>query len=158
MTTNPKENHRMTTEERPTKALVAELRAQLAALTAARHDALMDLRTSEDRRKVFDADPEARCLAECTAAIDALKAAYQAASRRSSYGTPGWVDPFDTTRPAALSNPVGRVLLHLAARYNQQVGAIPPPVPERPEGQQLVSVPAHVAEQLNRMPMEAWER
>lgn len=152
---------------RPSKALVTELlrelrteRGRAGAFQRAREDALMDLRTSEDRRKVYDADLEAKCLAECAAAIDAMTAAREAASRnQGGYATAArWSDAEPERRPPALGDPIGRVLLHLAARYQQEVGAIPAPVVERPEGQQLVSVPAHVAEQLHRMPMAAWDR
>jgi len=149
----------MTDPARPTKALVAELREQLDRRERQLADTSMDLRTSEDRRKVAEAiDREAKALAGCTAAIEAMLAAEREASRNqsSSYGylqaTPAYQQP----RPEALDSPIGRILLHLAARYGVAVEATLPPERD-PSGQRLVSVPAHVAEQLQTMPYEAFQ-
>jgi hypothetical protein len=157
-----KENTAMPTEPRPTKAQVTELRELLERRERQLQEATMDLRTSEDRRKeLLAGDLEARCLDQCVRAIEAMRAAEAERNRnQSNYGYATLSSSYADRdpRPEALGDPIGRILLHLAARYGQAIGAIPPPPPPERAGQQLVSVPAHVAEQLERMPMHVWEQ
>lgn len=160
--TNPtKEHTAMPTEPRPTKAQVTELREQLAR----REQQLHDLQREHDAagqtvRDLMHGDLEARCLDQCVRAIEAMRAAENQRNRnQTNHGFAtihSYADP--SPRPEALGQPVGRILLHLAARYGQAIGAIPPPPPPERAGQQLVSVPAHLAEQLERMPMHVWEQ
>ena len=160
--TNPDDYEASVLATRPTKAMVTEL---LQTLRDERANARMVQRQAEGvEAKLRDAelgDLEAQCLDRCVRAIEAMRATEAERNRNrarqydfatvSSY-------PDHDPRPVALGDPIGRILLHLAARYGQAIGAIPPPPPPERAGQQLVSVPAHVAEQLERMPMHVWEQ
>jgi hypothetical protein len=100
-------------------------------------------------------DPEAEALGGCVRAFDAMRETMRerSASRSSSvawssesvvYGS------HEEPRPSALRDPVGRVLLALAARYDLEIEATVPK-PRVVAGQRLVSCPADIAEQLERM-------
>jgi hypothetical protein len=141
--TNPtKEHTAMPTEPRPTKAQVAELREQLAR----RERQLHDLQREHDAagltlRELLAIDREAKALAGCTAAIEAMLTAEREASRnQSNYGYATAMPAYQQPRPEALDSPIGRILLHLAARYGVAIEATLPPERDL-SGQRLVSVP-----------------
>lgn len=148
---------------RPTKALVTELLQKLreaderadhlhrqrAAMGVERDEA----RTERDEWKAAHLpDPEAEALAGCVRAIEAL---VNPPNQRGTLGYTPTAHWGYTGRPDALSMPVGRILLALAARYGVPVE---PTAQPEPTGQVLVSVPAHVAEQLHTMPLEGFAR
>lgn len=155
---------------RPSKAMVAELlqvirderatvrreRAERTNLVSQRDDAVAD----RDRwRNAKASDPEAEALAGCVRAIEGLHEAQRLAAeaRRNRIGSTyyGETATYRSEQPAALTMPEGRILLSLAARFGVPIEATPPI--QRPAGEQvLVSVPAHVAEQLNTMPRAAF--
>lgn len=147
------------TDPRPTKALVDELRAQLAARDQQLVTAAAGIRALE---KALDAAPvadrEARALAGCVAALDGMLADERSAR------SPGITYDYSAThsirdyraRPPALDSPVGRILLHLASRYGVPIEATPPP-PATATGPQVMVVPAPVAEQLSQFDPEVWE-
>lgn len=149
---------------RPTKALVVELLQELrterdrtAIMQRAREDALMDLRTSEDSRKEvraqLDADPEARLIGELQAAVDAYhqrvaEADERAAQARRCMAGGGYAMQVGTIQPTreyqpALDSPLGRALLHLAARHGIAITATT--VYPEPQGPSLAVIPPHLA-------------
>lgn len=159
---------------RPTKAqvveLLQELRTERERTGAAQFNhttAMMDLRTSEDLRKEVRAqldgfDPEARLVADMEVAVAAYEAALRAADEAASRNRGGYAQVStgyhhgdQQPRRPALDSPLGRALLHVAARHGVAIEAITEYPDPRPE-QQLVSVPRHVADQLQQVPQEAW--
>lgn len=101
------------------------------------------------------ADPEAEALSACVRAFDTMSETMRkhagnqygvawSSSASVVYGT------HEVQRPSALSDPVGRVLLALAARYDLEIEA-KLPQPSIETGQRLVSCPADIAEQLERL-------
>lgn len=97
-------------EERPTKARMRVLKSQLEAAERRYVSVQQDLRTSEDLRKVAEEqlrrmDVEALAIARCVEVLNDLRFGYV----------------YDTTTPAeqrsAAEMPIGRILLHLAARF-----------------------------------------
>lgn len=153
-----------TPRKRPTVAEVRRLELAASEAIRARREAETH---AENAQRNLDAaiaardaaeaiDPEAKALAKCVSAIESMLADEEAARRqRSSSYDFATVRYHDHQQPAALTMPVGRILLSLAARYAVPLDPSPPQSQDR-AGQRLISVPAHVADQIERMPMEAW--
>jgi hypothetical protein len=102
-------------------------------------------------------DPEAECLAGCVRTIGAMyEAMRDRSTSRSGVGGMTWASgeivygTHEEPRPSALRDPVGRVLLALAARYDLEIEATVPK-PRVVTGTRLVACPADVAEQLERI-------
>lgn len=132
---------------------ITELEEYLeAAIQNAEHNA-------KDRDAWRDAhlpDPEAEALAGCVRAIEAMQKAHK--NSRNDYGNFAssytQYGSIEEEGPSALAAPEGRILLALAARYGLAIEAVVPK-PRVIEGQRLVSMPADLAEQIERMHLPA---
>lgn len=120
-------------------------------------ETLRELEADRDRwRAERLSDPEAEALAGCLRAFEQMDEQERARAARvtnayaNTMGSPRWA----SLPPSPLESPVGRVLLHLAARYGIPLEAkVPEPIPE--PGRRLMSLPAELAEQLEQMgPLE----
>lgn len=112
--------------------------------------------------QLADQDPEARTLGACINALDAMLTGERTAAetRRASahYGVQ-YAELAHTTphRPTALDSSVGRILLHLAARYDVDLVAMPPFPPEdepptlAEDGQKLMVVPEKLANSIQQL-------
>lgn len=131
------------TAARPTKAAMAALQAELdAALEgqAQLQGHLEILTVDRDAwRAAHHTDAETEALAGCTRAIDALltsefeRAEEQArqTSARGGYTTHTVVRaPLTGDGRSTVDHQVGRILLHLAARFGVPIQAVVPPPPE----------------------------
>lgn len=134
---------------------IAELQHDLIRERELRELREQDLAAAIDERDAWRTahapDPEADALAGCVRAIEGMRAAAKKrtdydnfASSYTQYGT------IEEERPSALAVPEGRILLSLAARYGLAIEATVPK-PRIIEGQRLVSMPAALAEQIERM-------
>lgn len=96
------------------------------------------------------AEPEATALAGCVRAIEAMYAAQRAADRASANTT--YRDGISYSQAqgpySPHASPVGRILLHLAARYGVPLVA---PAPEPAPESVLVQAPAHLAGALREL-------
>lgn len=100
-------------------------------------------------------DLEAECLASCVRAIEAMRngPTNGESSRPMNRGLEYLPMQYGTSvedPPSAKDNPIGRILLALAARYGQPIDCIEP-APKIVEGQRLLSVPAALAVQIERL-------
>lgn len=129
---------------------------------------LADLETEVELRRQAErelnaernqADPEARALSECVGAIERMFEAIQFRASNTSSSPQGrnqvalQAQHYDQSQPPALNSPVGRILVHLAARYALAVVALPPPVEDEPnvEGSELVIAPAKLARRIEQL-------
>jgi len=118
-----------------------------------------EMQADRDRWRVAHLeDPEANALAGCVRAFDTMRESMRERSTNQSgvYGNARpWSDQIvygthEEPRPSALRDPVGRVLLALAARFDLEIEATVP-APRVVEGNRLMSVPAELAEQVERL-------
>jgi hypothetical protein len=149
------------TTPRPTVGQVSYLNSQLLLVTSDRDAALAQVRALEadlqamqtDReaiaRQINHLDLEARCISECVKALDDLRRGKENQRARNQYAWQAdWVG-----RAPALSSDVGRVLLHLAARYGVEIEASPAPEVQR-DASSVMVMPTWLADQLSRLPQE----
>lgn len=146
-----------TTRPRAQRPTVAMLLAQEARADRAQADADAWAAQLEQVRREADAlraradalaaaaEPEADALAGCTKAIEAMYAAERAAARNVNAAWPNYCGG---PGPSAHRSAVGRILLHLAARYGVPLVPEPPPTP--PESV-LVQAPSHLAGPLREL-------
>lgn len=136
-----------TKPERPTRAAmdslvrrVELLESLLATAKLERDEALED----RDRWRAAHApDAEAEALAGCVRAIGGLlDAGVGGRNRMALPALDYW------PQPSASSTPVGRVLLHLAGRYNVPLQETPPSAVTVEEADRLVLVAPAIADQL----------
>lgn len=132
---------------RPTKAAMLALIEERDAerRRAERSDA--ELRAAQAERDEWRAvkisDPEAEALSGCVRAIEALLSAQSSRVESSSYGMSSRYEP-----PAPSDTQIGRILLHLAARYGIQLDPAQPQADT--DEPTVVTVPRSIAEQLAR--------
>lgn len=131
---------------RPTKAAMEQLESERdnARRLLARREA--DLAAAEAEaaawKEVKIQDPEAEALSGCVRAIEAL-----ITSQSSGRNMVGYSTGFTPPPPTPSDTPIGRILLHLAARYGVPLAAAAAPDVDTEEPVML-SVPRRVAEQL----------
>lgn len=143
---------------RPTKAQVVELlddlragQSRTAEADRQRRNTERELGALQERLHTAEAiDPEARLLGDLQAAVEAYEqrlreAAERRDRNRGGYATmsTGYIGTSQPERPA-LDTPLGRALLHLAARHSVPIEATvvyPDPTPNP----SLAVVPAHLA-------------
>jgi hypothetical protein len=161
--TQPKENTAMPVlPDIPTGWTKAKIWERYQQLLADRDQLQLD--HDDLAAQLADEDHEARALGQCINALDAMLvtdrsvAEAQARNRGNSYGTAVLATRHTTAehRPPALDSPVGRILLHLAARYEVDVVAPHPPLPDEPEtlaaeGQALLVVPERLANSIQQL-------
>lgn len=117
---------------------IASLTADLAAAAeqarnadkrAAAAEARADKVDADWRKRFDDLDPEARALAACVRAIDAMHNKRDRGYQLLQTST--WTSRYDPNTgernpepppPPVGSSPVGRIILHLAARYGVDLG------------------------------------
>lgn len=111
-------------------------------------------------QQLADQDPEARTLGACVNALDAMLTgerdrADRDARQHGGYlmASSGHIEPL---RPTALDSSVGRILLHLAARYGVDLVALPPEPPEpqptiAEDGKKLMVVPEKLANSIQQL-------
>jgi len=114
----------------------------------------------ELQQLLADEDHEARALGSCINALDAMlvtvRERTEATSRRAGGAMYAELRHTTPERPAALDSPVGRILLHLAARYDVDVVAPAPGCPEpeptlADDGQALMVVPQKLAATIQQL-------
>lgn len=147
--------------QRPTKALVRDLlqRRRSDATTMQRlADTVEATNAQLEKVKADNGDLEATALAGCVRAIEAMHAA-QRAGRNNEFGYATLQSSYHQ-RPdytaEALGSDVGRILLHLAARYGIPIEPRQPEPIAPPEPRQLIEVPARIAQQLEHMVAQGW--
>ena len=154
---------RETALDRAKRELAAE-QTRYSSLESVRESVERDFREMRDDRDRWRnahlEDPEANALAACVRAFDTMREAMRERSTNQSgvYGNTGraWSSDqivygtHEEPRPSALRDPVGRVLLALAARFDLEIEATVP-APRVVEGNRLMSVPAELAEQVERL-------
>jgi hypothetical protein len=147
----------------------AELLEAQTELTATRaetervREALIEAQTDRDRwRTERLTDREAECLSMCVRAIEEFRhgpvtRAPDGAAMTPTNANPGRYYPpevqygtISSPMAQAHETPIGRVLLNLAQRFDVPLAPFERP-PRVEEGQELVSVPAAVASQLQRL-------
>jgi len=113
-------------------------------------------------QQLADQDPEARTLGACINALDAMlvteRDRAEARARRDGRAMIAHAElrHIEPLRPTALDSPVGRILLHLAARYDVDLVALPPEPGPEPEtladdGQALMVVPQKLAATIQQL-------
>lgn len=130
---------------RPTKAALIRLAAERddAVRALAQRERALALAEAEAAawKAVKVADPEAEALSGCVRAIEALLSSAQV--NVASYAM-GFSRP---PPPQAAETPIGRILLHLSARYGVPLAPPAPPAPD-PDEAVMITVPRRVAEQI----------
>jgi hypothetical protein len=125
-------------KERPTRAamdrLEAELRANQSDIQSLRRQLEQERERTkaakteaDDWRAVKVADPEAEALSGCIRAIDVMRSASNVNLMGSSIGSSSYSYGQQPVHIPAEATPVGRILLHLAARYDIPIVDAPPP-------------------------------
>lgn len=118
-----------TKDEILTDLAAAAERAHNADKRAAAAEARADKVDSDWRKRFDDLDPEARALAACVRAVDAMNRKQDRGYQTLQAST--WVSRYDPNTgernpepppPPIGSSPVGRIILHLAARYGVDLG------------------------------------
>lgn len=149
-----------TKPDRPTRAGMEALTRRVDLLEGLLGRARSDLEAMTlDRdswQQAHAPDPEAEAIAGCVRAIDEMRSGGRSAAR-ANRGMSYMGEATTWAPPRPQDVPEGRVLLNLAARYGVALVPAPEPEPIDRGGQRLVSVPAHVAEQLERLPGSVFE-
>ena len=153
---NPKEHTAMTTDRRTKPELREALIDTEKQLYEARDAEGAAKRRAADLEARQAGDDEALALDQCVRALERMLAARdQRNAQADRYSTPLRAEYGDTSRPAALDSPIGRILLHLAARYAVDIVAMPPAEPDQrtlaDEGQALLVVPEGLANSISQL-------
>lgn len=152
-----KENHMPVLPDIPTGMTKARIWERYQQLLADRDQLQAD--HDELAGQLADQDPEARALGSCVNALDAMLTGIASREQRDRHrdgyamASVGHIEPL---RPAALDSSVGRILLHLAARYDVDLVALPPEPPEpqptlADQGDALLVVPEALANTISQL-------
>jgi len=148
----------MPTTDRRTKAELAQALAEAEQLLDRARDEL-DRQVAATNRCIDRqaGDDEALALDQCVRALELLRTRL-ATAQDSRRGGPVYAELRHTEphRPTAMDSPIGRILLHLAARYDVDVVAPAPGCPEpeptlADEGEALLVVPQALANTISQL-------
>jgi hypothetical protein len=153
--TQPKEHTAMTTDRRTKPELREALIDTEQQLYEARDAEGAAKRRAAELEARQAGDDEALALDQCVRALERMLAAGEQRDRTRAYSQPLRASYGDTDRPTALDSPVGRILLHLAARYGVDIVAPHPALPDEPtladQGDALLVVPQVLANTISQL-------
>lgn len=143
-----------TKPERPTRAAMDALARRVELLESLLETAREERdAATEDRnrwREVRSPDAEAQAIADCVRAVGVLLDGGGNNANRLRRGEMQYLRSSEWFPAPASATPVGRLLLHLAARFGVPLQEVVPEPERESAGNQLVLVSAEVAETLAR--------